>query len=228
MKTIRLGRRIYDNLQKAMGFVVAVHIPIAGLALLPLAFGAPPIMTPAIVAFLEMVIDPACSIVFEAEPAARNVMNRPPRDPRERLLHGRLVFSSCIQGLLALLGVAVVYVAVLSADRDVADMRALMLAFLTLANVLLIFSHRSLRASARETLETWNPWLWFGLGGVAALLAMTLSLPWLRDLFRLGQPNLDDLPFAVLSLVALAVALLIAKRWPADAGRQAPRATPLP
>ena len=79
--SIRLGWRIYDNLRKAMAYILAVHVPIAGLALIPLLFGLPLVFWPLHIAFLEMVIDPVCSIVFEAEGAEADTMCRPPRDP---------------------------------------------------------------------------------------------------------------------------------------------------
>ncbi len=87
--SIRLGRRIYDNLRKAMGFIFAVHVPIAGLALLPLLFGLPIVLGPIHIAFLEMVIDPVCSLVFEAETEEDDVMRRPPRSPDQPLFSRR-------------------------------------------------------------------------------------------------------------------------------------------
>ena len=102
VKTIRLGRRIYDNLRKAIEYIVAVHIPIAGLALLPLLLGMPLILTPIHIAFLEMIIDPACSMVFEAEGEEANVMRRPPRDPKSPLLLRRRILWALLQGLIAL------------------------------------------------------------------------------------------------------------------------------
>lgn len=86
---MRHGRRIYDNLQKAMGFVIAVHVPVAGLAILPLMLGMPMFLAPAHIAFLEMIIDPVCSLVFEAEPEEQGLMRRPPRDPAQPLLSRR-------------------------------------------------------------------------------------------------------------------------------------------
>lgn len=86
VRTIRLGRRIYDNLQKAMTYIIAVHVPIAGLAMLPIFFGYPLILTPLLIALMEMVIDPVCSIVLEAEEEEGNVMTRPPRAPKTPLL----------------------------------------------------------------------------------------------------------------------------------------------
>ena len=84
VKAVRLGRRIYDNLRKAMGFILAVHVPIAGLSLMPLLFGLPILFGPMHIAFLEMVIDPVCSLVFEAETEEDDVMPRPPRPPQNR------------------------------------------------------------------------------------------------------------------------------------------------
>jgi Ca2+-transporting ATPase len=101
VKAIRLGRRIYDNLRKAMSFIFAVHVPIAGLALLPLVFGLPILFGPIHIAFLEMVIDPVCSLVFEAETEEDDVMRRPPRSPDEPLFSRALVAWSLLQGLLA-------------------------------------------------------------------------------------------------------------------------------
>ena len=82
VRAVRLGRRIYDNLRKAMGFLLAVHVPIAGLSLLPIICGWPLIFTPVHIAFLELVIDPVASIVFEAETEERDVMRKRPRDPK--------------------------------------------------------------------------------------------------------------------------------------------------
>src|SRR5207342_3463562 len=85
VRAIRLGRRIYDNLRKAMAYIMAVHVPIAGLALIPLLFGLPLVFWPLHIAFLEMVIDPVCSIVFEAESEEPDTMRRPPRHPSSPL-----------------------------------------------------------------------------------------------------------------------------------------------
>src|SRR4029078_7947743 len=95
---IRLGRRIYDNVRKAMGFIFAVHVPIAGLALLPLVLGLPIIFGPIHIAFLEMVIDPVCSLVFEAEMDEEDIMRRRPRAPNEPLFSWPLIGWRVLQG----------------------------------------------------------------------------------------------------------------------------------
>lgn len=103
VSAVRLGRRIYDNLRKAMGFIVAVHLPIGGLALLPLLTGWPILLGPLHIALLEMIIDPVCSLVFEAEPEEDNILSRPPRHPDAPLFSRKLVMWSVIQGGLAIL-----------------------------------------------------------------------------------------------------------------------------
>ena len=90
VKAVKLGRRIFDNLRKAMSYLVAIHIPIAGMSLIPVLFKLPLVLLPIHVAFLHLIIDPACSIVLEAEPAEENVMKRPPRNPKEPLFGRKL------------------------------------------------------------------------------------------------------------------------------------------
>src|SRR6185369_16847838 len=109
VRAVRLGRRIFDNLRKAMSFLLAVHVPIAGLSLLPVLFGWPLILLPVHIVFLELIIDPACSVVFEAEPEEPDTMQRPPRDPKEPLFTGRALGLSLLQGASVLLIVLAVF-----------------------------------------------------------------------------------------------------------------------
>jgi len=95
--TVRLGRRIYDNLRKATSFILAVHVPIAGLALMPLLFGMPILFGPVHIAFLEMVIDPVCSLVFEAEAVEDDAMTRKPRPPAEALFSRPTIIWRLVQ-----------------------------------------------------------------------------------------------------------------------------------
>src|SRR5262249_58607018 len=136
---IRLGRRIYDNLRKAMGFIFAVHVPIAGLALLPLVLGLPILFGPMHIAFLEMVIDPVCSLVFEAETEEDDVMRRPPRAPDEPLFSAPFVAWSLLQGAFAFGLVAVIFVVAHHRGMPEDEVRALAFFSLVLAIVGLIF-----------------------------------------------------------------------------------------
>ena len=105
---VHLGRRIYGNLRKAMAYVTGVHVAIAGTALLPILLGWPPLLFPVHVVFIEMIVDSACSIVFEAEPAEADAMTRPPRDPAQSLFGRTMLLRSATQGFGALTAVIAV------------------------------------------------------------------------------------------------------------------------
>lgn len=214
VRTIRLGRRIYDNLRKAMAYIVAVHVPIAGLALLPLLLGTPLILTPIHIAFLEMVIDPACSIVFEAEPDEDDVMRRPPRGPESKLLSGRMAMWGLLQGGLALAALAAVYAAGITRQMPDDELRALVFVSLVLTNTSLILVNRSFSGSLLVALGRRNLSLWLLLSGVAVILAVALTWPPAMSLFRFGTLHLDDLGLSVASAAVILLILETAKpRW---------------
>jgi P-type Ca2+ transporter type 2C len=207
VKSIRLGRRIYDNLRKAMGFIFAVHVPIAGLALLPLLFGLPILFGPIHIAFLEMVIDPVCSLVFEAEAEEGDVMRRPPRDADQPLFPRRWVAWSLFQGACAFAIVAVIFVIAFRRGMPEAEVRALSFFSLVVTIVGLIFVNRSFSASLREGLGRPNPALAFVIAAVVAVLTLSLAWPFAQGLFRFGPLHVDDLALAVASGGILLVAL---------------------
>jgi P-type Ca2+ transporter type 2C len=193
VKAIQLGRRIYDNLQKAMGFIFAVHVPIAGLALLPLLFGLPILFGPVHIAFLELVIDPVCSLVFEAEAEEDNVMSRPPRPTDAPLFSFKMVVWSIFQGFVALVLVGGIYLLALYQDMPDNEVRALTFFSLVLSIVGLIFVNRSFSSSALVALRRHNIALLRVLTAVTAMLAATLLWPEARRLFRFGPLHLNDL-----------------------------------
>ncbi|MCW2285702.1 Ca2+-transporting ATPase [Rhodoblastus acidophilus] len=197
VKTVRLGRRIYDNLRKAMSFIFAVHVPIAGLALAPLFLGAPILFGPVHIAFLEMIIDPVCSLVFEAESEEDGLMRRPPRNPAEPLFSLPMILWGLFQGALALALTATIYVIALGRGMPGDEVRALVFFSLVIAIVALILVNRSTGASLRKALLRRNPALALTLPAVAAMLAASLLWPWLRDLFRFGPLHADDLSLAL-------------------------------
>jgi Ca2+-transporting ATPase len=90
VQAIKMGRRIFDNIRKAIAYIFAIHVPIAGMSLIPVLLNWPLVLLPVHVVFLELIIDPACSVVFEAESEEADVMSRPPRNPQERLFSRRL------------------------------------------------------------------------------------------------------------------------------------------
>ena len=193
VKSIRLGRRIYDNLRKAMGFIFAVHVPIAGLALLPLLFGLPILLGPMHIAFLEMVIDPVCSLVFEAETEEDDVMRRPPRAPNEPLYSRSLIGWSLVQGAFAFGLVAFIFVMAHMRGMPEDETRALAFFSLVLSIVSLIFVNRSFSASLVTALRRPNPALAWVLPAVVTMLGLTLIWPFASGLFRFGPLHLDDL-----------------------------------
>jgi len=190
---VRLGRRIYDNLRKAMGFILAVHVPIAGLVLLPLLFGLPILIGPVHIAFLEMVIDPVCTLVFEAETEEDDVMRRPPRRPDEPLFSGAMIGWSLLQGAFAFLVVAIIFVVALERGMPEPEVRALVFFSLVVAIVSLIFVNRSFGASIVTALRRQNRTLMLVLLAVLTMLGVTLLWPFARGLFRFGPLHADDL-----------------------------------
>ena len=194
---VRLGRRIYDNLRKAVGFIFAVHVPIAGLALAPLLFGLPVLFGPIHIAFIEMIIDPVCSLVFEAEAEESEVMRRPPRPPDEPMAPASFIAWSLFQGLFALLIVAGVLFVGLQRGMPVDEIRALTFFALVLAIVGLVLINRTFSASVLTALRRPNPTLIWILLAVAAILTLSLQWPFAARLFRFGPLHLDDLALTV-------------------------------
>ncbi len=204
VQAMRLGRRIFDNLKKAMAYIFAVHVPIAGLSLCAVLFRWPLILEPIHIAFLELIIDPACSIVFEAEQEEADVMQRPPRPASEHLFSRQMIVMSLLQGsgvlaiLLAIFGIA------LYRGQGEADARTLTFTSLMLANVAMIVTNRSWSRSVVEILRTPNTAMWWVVSGAFTILALALYVPFLRDLFHFSSLHANDIGLclgsAVLSL----------------------------
>jgi P-type Ca2+ transporter type 2C len=205
--TIRLGRRIYDNLRKAMSFILAVHVPIAGLALMPLLFGMPILFGPVHIAFLEMVIDPVCSLVFEAETEEDGIMTRPPRPPSEALFSGLTILWSLMQGTLVLGVTATIFTLAPGYGLTTDQVRGLTFAALIFGIVALILVDRSRSASILTAITRPNRALAFVLPIVGSLLAVTMIWQPARALF--GFAELQPLAFAVPPLAGLAVLLML-------------------
>ena len=211
VKAVRLGRRIYDNLRKAMGFIFAVHVPIGGLALLPLLLGLPILFAPIHIAFLEMVIDPVCSLVFEAETEEDDVMRRPPRAPDAPLFSGPLIGWGLLQGVFAFGLVAVIFIAASWRGMPEAEVRALTFFSLVLTIVSLIFANRSFSASLITAFRRPNPMLALVVLAVASTLALSMLWSFARDLFGFGPLHADDLALTVAAGALVLVLLELLK-----------------
>jgi Ca2+-transporting ATPase len=154
VQAVRLGRRIFDNLRKSISYIFSVHVPIAGMALIPILMGYPLVLYPAHIAFLELIIDPACSTVFEAEPEEKNIMDRPPRSLKERLFGRKNFFYSFLQGLSVLAAVVFVFLWFYQGNPANDDQaRTLSFATLVIANILLILVNLSGSSSVIKTLD---------------------------------------------------------------------------
>lgn len=209
--TIALGRRIYDNLRKAMRFILAVHVPIAGMALLPLILGTPLLFSPVHIAFLEMIIDPVCALVFEAEEEEAGVMQRPPRPTAEPLFSGPTILWSVLQGGVAFGAVAAVYLVAPLWGLTPDQIRAVSFAALVACVVALILVNRVNSASVLTALSRRHRALGVVLTLVAALLVLVMGLPAARDLMGFALPPIAWLAVPVMVGIALLAVLELAK-----------------
>jgi Ca2+-transporting ATPase len=181
---VRLGRRVYENIRNAMRYLLAIHVPIAGLSFLPLVVGWPPLLFPVHIVFLEFVIDPACSIVFEAETAGASVMRWPPRDPRARLFSGSMLVVSLLLGISLLAAIGLVSWWAVEVGLGEGELRSLAFAALVFGNLAMIHATRSRDRAAVATLHTANPVLWWMTAGTVAALVGAIYVPPLAAVFR--------------------------------------------
>ena len=193
VEAVKLGRRIADNLRKAMAYILAVHVPIVGLALVPVLLQWPLILTPVHIVFLELIIDPACSIVFEAEDAEPDSMTRAPRDPNAPLFDRRTLWLSLLQGMSVLLIVLAVFGLTLYRGLGADEARSMTFVTLVIANLALIFTNRSWTRTIMATLRLPNKALWWVTGGTSVFLLLALFLPVLQDIFQFSPLHGDDL-----------------------------------
>jgi len=190
---VRMGRRIFDNLKKAMAFIFAVHIPIAGMSLLPVLLDWPLALLPVHILFLELIIDPACTVVFEMEEDEPGIMDRPPRKLNAPLFGRPMVLSGLIQGLGILVVVAGVYAFALSQNLPEGEARMFAFVSLVIGNLSLIFANRSHSLSILQSIRVPNKALWWVSGGALFFLAIVLSFSGLREMFRFSPLHLKEL-----------------------------------
>lgn len=196
---VRLGRAIFDNLRKGMAYIFAVHIPIVGLSLIPLLLGWPPVFAPVHIVFLEMIINPACSIAFEAEPAESNVMRRPPRSPNEPLFGTRILLISLLQGVVVLLVTLIMLGYAVHGGASEEAARTLTFSTLVIGNLGLILVNRSWRHTLLQAFEQRNPALWWVASGAFGFLLLTLSLPLLREVFHFSSITPQQFALCILA-----------------------------
>ncbi len=180
---IRSGRKIFENLRKAIAFITAIHIPIAGISLLPVIFNWPLVLYPAHVAFLELIIDPACSTVFEMEKEEKDIMDRPPRNLKVSLLDRRLLVLSILQGLSILVMSFIVYLSALNLGFAEGEIRALTFSAIVFGNLMLIITNLSHYRHFFSIIADWNKALLVILLLTVTFLLLILYVPFFRSLF---------------------------------------------
>ncbi|OPY12790.1 MAG: Calcium-transporting ATPase 1 [Syntrophus sp. PtaB.Bin001] len=193
VQAVKLGRRIFDNIRKAVAYILAIHVPIAGISLIPVLFKWPLVLMPVHILFLELIIDPACSIVFENEREENDIMNRSPRASHEPLLNSRTLAISLLQGISVLGILLAVFIVSLHEGHGERDARALTFTTLIVANLCLILTNRSWSRTILVTLKSPNPALWWVIGGTVLFLGLVLYFPFLRNIFKFDRLHSFDL-----------------------------------
>ena len=196
---VKMGRRIFDNLKKAIAYIFSVHIPIAGLSALPVLFGWPLILLPVHIVFLEFIIDPACTTVFEAESEEADIMERKPRRINSRLFDTKAAIISAIQGIVALVLIIIVYLYANSMSLGMDTSRTMAFATIVLTNLALIITNRSWTLSIIGIFRKPNKAFWQIMALALIALIIVIYVPPLSDLFRFA-------PLAPLDLLICFVA----------------------
>ncbi len=204
VRAVREGRRIYGNMQKAFAYLVTIHVAIAGVALVPVAFDLPLILFPVQIVFLELFIDPTCSIAFEGDPAEPDVMDRPPREPGEPLLPRGSLMTSILAGVLIVAAAIGFYSVAMASGVDPAVSRALAFVTLVAGNTSLMLVVRSGRRSLYQSFGMRNRIVPLLVAGTAAGVALLLWVPWVTEIFRFAPPS------PALALLAVVLGFLAA------------------
>jgi Ca2+-transporting ATPase len=191
-----------------MAFIFSVHIPIAGMSLLPVLLNWPLALLPVHILFLELIIDPSCTVVFEAEADEADVMKRAPRRLNEPLFGRSMILTGLVQGLGVLAAVLSIYAYAYLNGFGEDEARMMAFTTLVLANLGLIFTNRSWTRSIIATLRVPNKALWWVTGGAVGFLALSLTLPFLRSLFQFGALHRWEV-IAIAS--AVTVSILVAE-----------------
>jgi Ca2+-transporting ATPase len=188
---IKMGRRIFDNLQKSFGYIFAIHVPIAGLSLLPILLGnLPIILWPVHIVFLELIIDPACSIIFEAEEAEKNVMSRPPKPINEPFFGKKNILVSCLQGVGILAVTLIVYLTGLRMGYTAEEVRAMTFTTIIISNISVILTNRSWSNNIFRIIATSNKAVLWVTGGAIFFLILILNVPFFLSLFQFQKLSL--------------------------------------
>jgi Ca2+-transporting ATPase len=213
---VRMGRRIFDNLRKVMTYITAIHVPIAGLSLLPVLFGMPALMLPAHVVLTEMVIDPVCSLAFEGAPEDPRVMQRPPRRSDDGIVGWTMLWQGLLQGGCLLVATMATYAWALGAGRGEEVARTLAIVGLTAGNLMLVAVNATAGVGWRAMLAPSSRAFWLVAAVASAALALAVAAPVARQLLHFSPPTFLDL---VLTLAGVALSVTLGARLGAGTRR---------
>lgn len=209
---IRSGRKIFDNLQKAMSYIIAIHIPIIGLALLPAFFPQLPILLmPMHIVFMELIIDPVCSIAFESEKEEMGIMNRPPRNPNLHFFGFKNIIRSASVGLFLLCMVIAVYFLSIQEGHKEGEIRAIAFSSLIIGNIFLILTTLSKTRSAFWVLFEKNTALLIIIFAALAIMVLVIQTPYLRTVFNFDYPGLKHFLTSLIGALMVLVILEVVK-----------------
>jgi Ca2+-transporting ATPase len=201
LDAIKTGRRIYQNLRKAIRYIISIHLPIVLTVLLPLVFGWPYLhmLMPIHVIFLELIMDPTCAVAFENEPAEPNVLQKPPHVRTGGLFTGPELLLSVLQGAMITAGILAMYYYAVLMGKDEATTRSFVFVTLLSSNILLTLANRSFEYTLATTLFYRNRLLW-GITGIATAILLGIVLfPFMRGLFHMGPISMADAGWCLLT-----------------------------
>ncbi len=201
---VRLGRRISQNLRRAMTYITAIHVPIAGLSLLPILIGMPPAFFPMHVVLMELIIDPVCSIAFEAEPEAEDIMEQAPRSATRSLFGLRDIGRGLVQGLVLFLVTLSGFALALRSGLPDEQARGLLFSMLIAGN--LSMAHAELAASGGRFVQPHRAAFYAVVAVATVVVATALYVPAVGSLLKVAAPP------APIEAVALAAAM-VAGGW---------------
>ncbi|MBL7775044.1 MAG: cation-translocating P-type ATPase, partial [Saprospiraceae bacterium] len=198
---LELGRKIYNNLRKAIRYVISIHVPIVLIVVLPLVFGWTYLhmLAPIHVIFMELIMDPTCAVAFENEPSEPNILKKPPRAANAPLFSGKELRLSILQGLIITAGILALYHYAIAQGASEEKTRAFVFTTLMLSNILLTLVNRSFEFTILRTIRYRNRAVPLILGIATAILAAILCIPWLTDLFKMEPLSWPEFGWCLLT-----------------------------
>ncbi|KKR20417.1 MAG: Cation transporting P-type ATPase [Parcubacteria group bacterium GW2011_GWE2_39_37] len=193
---VRVGRRIFRNMRKAMAYTISIHIPIAGLSLIPVIFQWPLILFPIHIVFMELIIDPVCAMLFEAETEDKKIMTFPPRDSKKSIFDKKLIIIGLLQGFVILAVVLALYRYLVNSGRTADEVRAITFSALIFSNLMLILTNRSWSTIIAKTIMQKNIVLWWIFSIALIILFTVLNIPFLSKLFSFAPIYAKDILIA--------------------------------